>query len=134
LQSALDDLAGARRRVERDAERAREEAQADVVKGLLPVLDSLDRSIAAAGSSSDEALFRGVLMVRDQFEQAMARCGLERIDAVGKPFDPKEHEALAVVDVDRPELWGTVIDELERGYRLGGKLLRAPKVRVARHP
>jgi molecular chaperone GrpE len=132
LQSALEDLASAKRRVESGAESARDAARAEVVAGLFPVLDNLDRSIASATRTSDRALLDGVGVVRDEFERALTRCGLERIESVGRPFDPREHDALAVVEVTDPERDGTVFDEIERGYRMAGKVLRAPKVRVAR--
>jgi molecular chaperone GrpE (heat shock protein) len=132
LRQALADLEGAKARVERDAERAREEAKASVVLGMLPILDNLDRSIAAADSSPDRALLEGIQLVRSQFEDALARYGLERIETAGAPFDPSVHEAVGMVEVVDPTEDGTVIDEWQRGYRFGGRVVRAPKVRVGR--
>ena len=132
LRAAHAEIASATRRMEREAERARDQARADVVAGLFPVLDGLDRSIAAAKLTPDQALLVGISLVRDQFEEALSRCGLERIVSVGQPFDPKQHDAVAVVAVDDAELDGKVVDEAERGYRHAGKVIRAPKVRVGR--
>ena len=132
LSTARDELVSATRRMERETERAREQARADVISGLFPVLDSLDRSLAAAGRTPEQPLRDGIFLVRDQFEEALTRCGLERIVSVGQPFDPRQHEALAVVAVDDAELDGKVVDEVERGYRHAGRIIRAPKVRVGR--
>jgi molecular chaperone GrpE (heat shock protein) len=134
LGAALEDLAATKRRLEREAVRARDDARAEVIAGLLPVLDSLDRSIAcASGSASTDPLADGILLVRAQFELALARCGLERVESVGRPFDPAQHDAVAMVDVEQQDRAGFVVDELERGYRLAGRTVRAAKVRVARH-
>ena len=132
LREALADLEAAKARVERDAERARDDAKASVVESMLPILDNLDRSIAAAEDSPDRALLEGIKLVRTQFEEALTRYGLERIGGAGTPFDPSVHEAVGVVEVDDPQKDGAVVDEWQRGYRFAGRVVRAPKVRVGR--
>jgi molecular chaperone GrpE len=132
LRQAMDELTAARRRVERDAERSRDQVRAEVIDEMLPVLDDLDRSIAAGATTPDPALLEGIKLVRSQFDSRLARLGLERIDCVGQPFDPNLHEAIAVVDVADPAQRGVVVDEVQRGYRMGDKVVRAPRVRVGR--
>lgn len=132
LRRALEDLEASKRRVERDAERARDEARGVVLREMLPVLDNLDRSIVAGKDTSDPALLEGIKLVREQFEGALARCGLTRVESVGNRFDPSCHEAIGMIEVEDPKLEGAVVDEWQRGYRLGDKLLRPAQVRVGR--
>jgi molecular chaperone GrpE len=132
LRRALEDLEASKRRVERDAERARDEARGAVIREMLPVLDNLDRSIAAGKDTSDPALLEGVKLVREQFEGALAHYGVTRVESVGTRFDPSYHEAIAMIEVEDPTLEGAVVDEWQRGYRLGDKLLRPAQVRVGR--
>jgi len=132
VRRALDELESAKRRVQREAQRVQEQTRAGVLDAMLPILDNLDRSIGAGQGTSDPALLEGVKLVRAQFEEALGRYGLERIDSVGRRFDPGVHDAIAVVEVDDPSLDGTVVDEWQRGYRLGERIVRAPKVRVGR--
>lgn len=132
LRHATEELEAARARVERDRERALVETKAQVIDKMLPVLDNLDRSIEAATNSPDTALREGIELVRAQFEDALTGMGLERIPSVGERFDPSVHEAIAMVEVDDPERDNVVVDEWRRGYRLGGRVVRSPQVRVAR--
>lgn len=119
-------------RLEREAQRRAESERRALLTQLLPVLDNLDRSVAAAASSPDQALLQGVRMVRDQLASVLADLGATRIACVGQPFDPTYHEAVAVTEVDDPDLDGKVVDEWEAGYRIGDRLLRPARVRVGR--
>jgi|GEM_PF-1252070 len=119
-------------RLERDAQRCAESERRTLLTQLLPVLDNLDRSVTAAASSPDQALLQGVRMVRDQLASVLADLGATRIACVGQPFDPAYHEAVAVTEVEDPELDGKVVDEWEAGYRIGDRLLRPARVRVGR--
>jgi molecular chaperone GrpE len=130
LREALGELEAAKRRVQRDAQRVYDETRAQLVARLFPVLDSLDRSVAAG--SRDAALLEGVKLVRAQLEQALSDYGLERIESVGRPFDPAQHEAVDVVWVDAPSEHGMVVEEWEAGYRFGERVLRAARVRVGK--
>ncbi len=121
-----------KRRLERDAARSREQDRRALLASILPVLDNLDRSVAAAAASPDRALVEGVRVVRDQLQSALADLGAVRIDSLGKPFNPAIHEAIATADVDDPQLDGMVIDEWEAGYRLGDRVLRPARVRVGK--
>ena len=87
----------------------------DAVAKLLPVMDNLDRAIAAAESNDDkDALLSGIKMVRNQFADALGDIGVSEIEAVGKAFDPEKHNAVMMEDSE--EASNTVIDELAKGY------------------
>lgn len=118
-----------RQRTERDAARLRELAAERAVALLIPVLDNLDRAIAAA--QADDPLLKGVAMVRKQFFGALQELGVSTIACDGA-FDPAVHEAVEVVPVQDPARDGQIVEELQMGYLLGGKVLRAAQVRVGR--
>jgi molecular chaperone GrpE (heat shock protein) len=129
VRDALADLQAARTRVERDAARVLEDTRTKLVVELLPVLDNLDRSIAAGG---DPAVIAGVEQVRAQLAGVLRGYGLERFDAIGQRFDPRQHDALGVAPVSDPARDGTVVEQWEPGYRAGAKLLRPARVVVGR--
>ncbi|MCB9562299.1 MAG: nucleotide exchange factor GrpE [Kofleriaceae bacterium] len=130
LRAAIADLEAARGRVERDAARVLDETRERLVGDLLPVLDSLDRA-RADRSASGEAT-EGIERIRAQLEGVLRGYGLERFDAVGAAFDPRDHEAVALCDVVDPARDGTVVAQWEPGYRMGGRLLRPARVQVGR--
>ena len=131
MTRALRELEAAQARVERDAQRVNEETRTKLVGELLPVLDNLDRTIRAA-KHGDPALVQGVRLVRSQLEGVLRGYGVERIDATGQRFDPKQHEAISVVPVFEPAQHGLVLEQVEPGYRFGDRLLRPAKVVVGR--
>jgi molecular chaperone GrpE len=120
----------ARKRASREQQEFREFAAADVLKNLLPVLDSFERALKASGDASD---FRsGIGLIYRQLQDALQKSGVQPIDAVGQPFDPRFHEAIEMVDTaDVPD--HHVMDELQRGYKYKDRLLRPAMVRVARN-
>jgi molecular chaperone GrpE len=126
------ELQASRARLTREAAREREADKLRLVGEILPVLDDLDRSVAAArrAGAVAPALLEGFELVRARLERVLEGYGLERIVAAGAPFDPAVHEAIALVPVDDPERVGVVVDEIERGYRAGDRVLRAARVRV----
>lgn len=105
----------------------------EAVKRFLPALSNLERAVVAAESASGgevSALLDGLRQVSQQFQGILGALGVERIPAVGAPFDPTLHDAVAAAA--RPDaIPGTVIDEYEPGYRADGKALIPAKVRVA---
>jgi molecular chaperone GrpE len=117
-----------RKRTDRERREQAEYASADLVRDLLPVIDDLERALAAAGTGDDPqlaALRRGV------FLDVLARRGVEPIETVGQQFDPVWHEALATEPAEgRAE--DEITAEIRRGYRMGQRLLRAALVKVAR--
>lgn len=117
------------------AQREREEIQKfgieGVLKDLLPVLDDLDRALAAAPAG--DPMVEGVQLVRAGFEQALARHGVKGFSAMGQPFDPNLHEALLQVPT-ADAAPGTVVLEHARGFTLHERLLRPAMVGVAIAP
>ena len=124
----LADFENYRRRAERERDELKRYAQGDVLRDLLPVVDNLRRALAAGGTVDD--LKTGVELTLRQFTALLEQRGIAEVPALGAPFDPAVHEAVARVDDDTVEA-PTVIDELQRGYTLHGKLLRPALVRVA---
>jgi molecular chaperone GrpE len=120
-----------RKRNQREQQEFREYALSDTLKQLLPILDSLDRAIKAEGVSVED--FRsGVELIDRQFHDVLTRLGVEPIAAVGQPFDPNLHQAIQMVETSEvPDQH--VIDELQRGYRIRDRVLRAAMVRVAQN-
>lgn len=124
----LADFDNYRKRVEREREEQRKYALLEPIREFLGVADNLDLALQADGSAED--LKRGVEMIRRQLQDLLRRFGVAEVAAVGQPFDPSLHEAVA-----REESPGTstptVIAELRRGYRLHDRLLRPSMVKVA---
>jgi molecular chaperone GrpE len=119
----------ARQRVEREARREVARSRKQVIAEILPVLDDLDRAIAAADAAGDAgALRRGVELVRSGFLDRLRALGVERDDPTGQPFDPARHEAVSVAagGVD-----GSVLATVSPGYLLEGEILRPARVVVA---
>ncbi len=131
---ARADLDNYRKRIQREMEDDRKYAATPIVKALLPGLDGLQRALkAAATSKSVDELVAGIEMVVKQFDAALIGLGVQPIEAVGKPFDPNLHEAIAQVpNADHPPM--TVIDDIERGYTLHERIVRPTKVIVSAAP
>jgi molecular chaperone GrpE (heat shock protein) len=127
---ARADYYNLRQRTARDASKQRALASETAVRELLPVLDNLDRALGAA--AQDDPLLKGVSMVRRQFFEILKVLGLEEIAPEG-PFDPSLHEAVGMEPVENPEDDGMILGELQKGYLLGGKVLRASQVRIGSH-
>jgi molecular chaperone GrpE len=136
LRAALADLEDTKHRVRRDAEKQLDLQRARVLEALLPVLDNLERSIAAADGKSAEvtAFADGVKLVYQQFLAALSGFGLERRSAVGARFDPQLHDAIAVIPVSDPAQDGVVLAEMEPTYLVGDRVIRAARVQVGRAP
>ena len=131
LQAEFDN---ARKRATREQQEFREFAAADVIKKILPVLDSFELALKApaAADSNSTDLRSGLELIYRQFQDALQKLGVQPIESVGKPFDPRVHEAIEMVDTSEAEDH-QVLDELQRGYNFKGRLLRPAMVRVARN-
>jgi molecular chaperone GrpE (heat shock protein) len=133
LRAALAELEDTKIRVRRDAERQLEVLRARVLESLIPVLDNLERSIAASETApSIDQLREGVKLIHSQFLAALERFGLERRSSVGTRFDPRVHDAIAVVPVADASQDGVVVSEVEPAYFMGDRVIRPAKVQVGR--
>jgi molecular chaperone GrpE len=128
---AAADLENYKKRAQREKDDLQKFGNEKLLKDLLPVLDNLDRALAAA--PSDDPLRAGVVLVRTAFEQVLGRYGVKGFSAMGQPFDPAQHEALLQVPTaDQPP--GTVVVEHARGFTLHDRLVRPALVGVAVAP
>jgi len=130
LRSAAD-LENYKKRAQREKEELQKFGNEKLLKELLPVLDNLDRALAAA--AADDPLRAGVLLVRTSFEQVLARYGVKGFSALGQSFDPAFHEALMQVPTQEKPA-GTVMVEHARGFTLHDRLVRPALVGVAVAP
>ena len=122
-----------RREVAKDVEREKRA----VLTTFLEVVDNLDRALGAAADAAgsgapDEALLKGVEMVRGQFLATLGRHGVTRIEAAGQPFDPNQHDALSTIPVTDPAQDGIVVEVIKPGYAVDEEVLRAASVVVGK--
>lgn len=122
----------ARARLEREQQRVLEAEKGRVALQLLELGDELDRALAAA-AEDEGPLAQGVRMIHEGLRKRLSAMGIERLALVGMPFDPNLAEAVDLVPVGDESLDDTVVAEHVPGYRLGERVLRAAKVRVARY-
>jgi molecular chaperone GrpE len=134
LLRTMADFQNYRKRVQDEKRQIEERANERFVVGLLPVLDNFERGIAAAeNGGSLESVVEGIKAVERQLKSVLESQKVVRVASLGKPFDPDLHEALAAVEVgDKPE--GTIVDEIEAGYKLGDRVIRPARVRVSKKP
>jgi len=108
-------------------------ASADLISRLLPALDDLHKALDHKPAGVDESWVKGLELSVRKLEEALGAHGLESIDAVGAPFDPKLHEAIGYEEsTEHPE--DTVISQLRRGYRIRDRVVRPALVKLARQP
>jgi len=124
-----------RKRVERDRAGIYQHGRDDVLLQFLPVVDNFERALSSLETSDGDAesLRHGVELIHKQFKDALSKFGLEPVEAVGQTFDPHVHEAVTTEPSDKHEE-NTVIEEFQRGYKIGNRLLRPAKVKVASSP
>lgn len=130
---AVAEAQNVRRRAEKEAENARKFALEKFAGDMLSVADNLDRALAAADADEEalKPLIEGVELTRKSLLDALARHNVEQIDPIGQPFDPEFHEAMAMVPNPSAEP-NSVMDVMQKGYTLNGRLLRAAMVVVAK--
>jgi molecular chaperone GrpE len=108
-----------------------QQANADLIERLLPVVDNFHRVIESAPAEVDDAWLKGIKLTLQQLDELLASQGVSPIESVGTPFDPSLHEAIGHEESDEhPE--DTVVTEVRRGYRLHDRVVRPALVRVAR--
>jgi molecular chaperone GrpE len=128
---ARADFANYKRRTDEERERLRAIISEDLIQRVLPIVDNFERALQSAGATRDyDKLVEGVEAILRQVQEFLAREGVAAIDAVGQPFDPNYHDAvLRDETADYPE--NTVVEELQKGYTLGERVLRPSMVKVA---
>ena len=120
-----------RKRTAKEKESIYADAKIETLVALLPVYDNLERALAQYKDEDAESAHRkGVEMIFTQFKESLSKLGVETIDAVGKPFDPEKHNAVMHVE-DESAGENTVVEILQQGFTLGGRVLRFAMVKVA---
>jgi molecular chaperone GrpE len=122
-----------RKRIEKERGEDQKRATGRVIEQLIPVLDGFEQALAAHKEAEYESYRKGFELIYKQLLENLAKLGAERVDPVGKLFDPHLHQAL-----DRAEstkyLDGTILEVFQPGYVFNGRVLRPAMVRVAVHP
>lgn len=118
-----------RKRIDRERRDLAEFTAAEVLRELLPILDNLERALAAA--ADNDPLRKGVELILKQMTDLLRKRGVKPIEALGADFDPNFHQAV-IHEVSPEHREGEVIEELQRGYLLGERLLRPAMVKVAK--
>ena len=121
-----------RKRAQREKDEARQFANQGLLEKLLPVLDNFEMALTAV-KDADPSVRDGVQMILDQLLGVLKESGVEPVDAMGQPFDPNLHEALSQEETTEVEE-GTVVQQVQRGYKLNDRLVRPARVVVAKAP
>jgi len=101
----------------------------NLIRDLLPVVDNFERALGSAANQDAAKLLLGIEMIHRQFLQVLDKCGLTTVEALGQMFDPKKHDAVMRVE-DETQADGTVVEELQKGYAVRGKIIRPSMVKV----
>ena len=120
-----------RKRVDRERRELAGYASADVLSELLPIIDNLERALQAPATGNDEAFRKGVELIHKQMLDLLRKRGVRPIEAQGADFDPNFHQAV-IHEASDAHREGEVMQELQRGYMLGDRLLRPAMVKVAK--
>jgi molecular chaperone GrpE len=131
-QRLAADFENYKRRTRQELADRTQYANEELLRKLLPILDNLHRALDHAPEGIDRNWFDGLRTVVRQFEDTLQAQGVSPIPAVGEKFDPSKHEAIAREETDEHEE-GTVVEEVQPGYRLHERVLRPALVKVA-HP
>jgi molecular chaperone GrpE len=103
----------------------------EIITEMIPVLDDLDRAVKSNEKLEDiEAIKNGIKLIHNKLANTLSKKGLEPLEAIGQVFDAEYHEAITNIAAPSEDLKGKVIDEVERGYLLNGKVIRYSKVIV----
>ena len=130
IQDVMRDRDEFKQRIQRERERMIEVEKGEVAKAIIEAVDELDLSLSAA---DDSPLARGVRLIRDKLLQKLQANGVERLDLVGRPFDPNVAEAVDMELVSSPAHSDRVLAEQRAGYALRGRVIRPARVKVGRY-
>ena len=101
----------------------------ELMTALLPVLDDFDRGLAEIKKAKDKELLKGMQLIKDKFKNTLTQKGLTELEVnAGDSFDAEIHEAITQIPAPTEDMKGKVIDCVEKGYKLGDKIIRYPKV------
>ena len=132
LLRTVAEMENVRRRAQRDVENAHKFAVEKLLSDLLPVVDSLEKAEEAAKTTDDaDSMAEGISLSLKLFVSILEKSGIAIVDPLGEPFDPQLHEAMAMVPNPDAEP-NSVMDVMQRGYTLNGRLVRAAKVVVVK--
>lgn len=120
-----------RKRIERERRDLSEFAASDVLSELLPILDNLERALQAPAPPEADAFRKGAELIHKQMIELLRKRGVRPIEALGADFDPRIHQAV-IHEGSEDHREGEVMEELQRGYMLGDRLLRPAMVKVAK--
>jgi molecular chaperone GrpE len=123
------DFENFRKRVAADVQAAQARGKAEVAREVIDAVDNLERALEAADGEG-EGLRSGVEMVLGSLRETLRRQGIEAVDPSGEKFDPNQHEALSTMPVEGAE-GGTVVEVMQKGYRMGEQLIRPARVVVS---
>jgi molecular chaperone GrpE len=133
-QRTQADFENFRKRMAAEVQAAGVRGRSQLAQEVVPALDDLERAIEAAGldpeGDSEDGLAHGVLLVFRSLREGLKRNGIEAVDPKGEKFDPNRHEALSTVPVEGADP-GTVVEVLQKGYRLNEQLIRPARVVVS---
>ncbi len=131
---AVADMENYKKRAAKERTDSLKYANENLIRDILPLVDSMDRALEHAGNSEDfEAFKKGLKLVQEQLLCCLEKHGVVKIEAMGKDFDPNFHEAMLQVEGKEQED-NKVVNEFEKGYLLHGRLLKAAKVSVCKCP
>ncbi len=127
------DFENYRKRIEKERFEDSKRATARVIEGLIPIIDGFEQALAAHREAEYENYRKGFELIYKQLLDNVTKLGAERIDPVGKPFDPHLHQAMDRTETTE-EKDGTILQVFQPGYVFHGRVLRPAMVRVAVHP
>jgi molecular chaperone GrpE len=104
-------------------------ASQDVIQSMLPVLDDFDRALKEIEKSEDTAVIEGVELIHNKLKETLKNKGLSEVEvSAGDVFNADDHEAITQIPAPNDDLKGKIVDVIEKGYKLGDKVIRFPKV------
>jgi len=133
LQRRQADFDNYRKRIEKERAEDNKRATARLIEALIPVVDGFEHALAAHREPQYENYKRGFELIYKQLLDNLTKLGLERIEPVGKPFDPHQHQAMDSLETTEHED-GTIVQVYQPGYVFHGRVLRPAMVRVAVNP
>ena len=120
-----------RKRIDRERREYQEHASSDVLREILPIIDNFERALQAPAEADVDAYRKGIEMIHRQMLDMLRKRGVTPIEALGADFDPNLHQAV-IQEISSGHREGEVMQELQRGYMLGERLLRPAMVKVAK--